>query len=484
MRGTIGLTRKAAVRRMQWLKNRIAFSLRKGNHPSYAAALMDYQLQRRTGPEKLLCHAPLRSVYFGFRGVVVPCCFNRETVYGTYPSNTVAEILNSNKRNKLQQILGNADFTAGCMHCLDLIESGNLEGVEANLYDGLKRNKGVNPGEMIFELSNTCNLECAMCEARFSSAIQHRQQGAVQEKPVYDKAFTEQLKPFLKNLEVAKFLGGEPFLINQYYDIWEHIIATNRKCTINLQTNGTIYNQRIESLLKRGRFQIGVSVDSLIKDRFESIRKNAVFEEVMANLDRFIAHTRSKGSFLNISVCPMQQNRDEIPQLVEFCNKKGVFVYFNTVYTKSFNLRELDSTELYALKELYKSSPITGKGYVARRNKRSFGSLTQQIEEWYRRKLAEEDRCIKKYPYSKTDFISLFHQKILGGNQELYLKVDGLLQTLPDLIMLSDAQLEHFGSIPPADFTAVLSQCNDTALIALLDNFLKKDNFMYEKTSG
>ncbi len=62
--------------------------------------------------------------------------------------------------------------------------------------------------------------------------------------------------------------------------------------------------------------------------------------------------------------------------------------------------------------------------------------------------------------------------------------MDGLLQTLPDLIMLSDAQLEHFGSIPPADFTAVLSQCNDTALIALLDNFLKKDNFMYEKTSG
>ncbi|HRW20788.1 MAG TPA: radical SAM protein [Bacteroidales bacterium] len=459
----------------RWISNWLALPLRKDKvFTLNNSAIKSYQFTRHSGPEQDICYAPSRSIYFGFEGIVVPCCFNRDYIYGIYPKNSVKEIIESGQRSFLQNHLKTQDFSHGCKHCLNLIESYNFQGVEARLYDGLKHNKNNYPSEMIFELDNTCNLECLMCEGKFSSSIlKNRDKKQYQPGP-YDKEFVNQLIPYLKHLEVAKFLGGEPFLINLYYNIWDEIIKCNKACTINLQTNGTVFNDKIASLLERGKFQIGISIDSLKKERFEKIRKNANFEQVLKNLDKFIDYSHRHNTFVNLSVCPMKQNRDEIPEIVKFCNNKGIFVYFNTVYTKSYNLRELSSGELLNLLKNYKSVHLKSKSYISKRNISFFKSLISQIEDWYKQKKDEEIFNEKRLPYNKDKLLKLFVGNLTYNDTLLIEKINEALNELPDNeIFLSDAQISLLQRVNKYEFTnGIKNECIESIRLRL-NNFLE-----------
>jgi sulfatase maturation enzyme AslB (radical SAM superfamily) len=65
----------------------------------------------------------------------------------------------------------------------------------------------------------------------------------------------------------------KPLPFDLYYDLWEMLIQENPRCKIVIQTNGTYLNERIRDVLSRGNFQIGVSLDSLEKQKFESHQK-------------------------------------------------------------------------------------------------------------------------------------------------------------------------------------------------------------------
>lgn len=465
---------------MHWIK--MPFTKQSAISNNNTANLLAYQHSRHTGPEATVCHAPSRSIYFGFDGKVVPCCFNRDYIYGIYPEMNVDEIIHSNKRVVLQEALNKQNFTKGCQHCQNLISSENLQGVEARLYDGLIINKNKFPSEMIFELDNTCNLECEMCDGRFSSSILVNREGKTQVKSPYDNKFVNQLNPYFKQLEVAKFLGGEPFLIKIYYDIWENIIRENPRCIINLQTNGTVFNDKIVSLLDKGRFQIGLSIDSLKKERFESIRTNAHYEDVMANLDKFIHYSKVKQSFINLSVCPMKQNWDEIPEMVNFCNSKGVYIYFNTVYTEGFDLRELPSTTLLEILEFYKNAKIVGKSYVAKRNSSLFYSLTNQIRDWHQNKTKTEKYNYKRHELSNIEFLNLFANKLPATDTQSLEKLNKYFSHLPERVLLSDAQIDTLNGMSNKEFTYGLQTETEENIKERLLNFINNSDLSLPKT--
>jgi len=457
---------------VNWMANPLRISkINKMNNDS----IKNYQYSRQTGPEPKICHAPSRSIYFGFNGVVVPCCFNREYEYGNYPQNTVKEIIHSKRRINLNNTLKNQDFTKGCKHCLNLIESSNFHGVESRLYDGLKQNKNGYPSEMIFELDNTCNLECIMCNGTFSSSILKNRENKKYKSGPYDKAFVKQLIPYLKQLEVAKFLGGEPFLIPLHYDIWEEIIKHNKSCAINLQTNGTVFNNKIASLLERGKFQIGISIDSLQKERFEQIRKNANFDHVLENLEKFISYSRRHNTFVNLSVCPMKQNRDEIPEIVQFCNDKGIFIYFNTVYTKGYDLRELKSETLKSLIKTYNNAIISGNSYISKRNIKLFKSLIRQIEDWQKQKESDEAFIKKQYPYGINELTGLFKKKLNSDDSILQEKLSIVMNalSLKKEVLLSDAHFNTLAAIDNADFTNGLRNESIENICLRINNFIE-----------
>ena len=68
-----------------------------------------------------------------------------------------------------------------------------------------------------------------MCGGKWSSAIRKNREGLPPLKNHYDKDFVKQIREFLPFLREARFIGGEPFLINLYYDIWEAITESSQQ---------------------------------------------------------------------------------------------------------------------------------------------------------------------------------------------------------------------------------------------------------------
>lgn len=358
--------------------NNIAFSALN------AEVVAEYNQTRTAIHDKLLCHAPFKSMYFGHHGRVHSCCYNRNHILGYYPHSTIHDIWFGEQANRLRNYISNNDLRLGCHGCKEQLIAGNFDAVKARQYDERKLNESKMPSVMEFELSNTCNLECEMCTGEFSSLIRTKREKLPPLDNPYDSNFVDQLEAFIPYLEEVKFYGGEPFLIEIYYRIWDKIMTINPGARISVQTNGTTLNSRIKNLLDNTNFHISVSIDSLQKETYELIRKNAVLERTLENIKWFRDYCSRKNTFFGISVCAMQQNWIELPHFVAYCNSLNVPVYFHTVVTpEKCSIRYFPSVQLKNILDHLSSVSLPYATAIEKKNKLHYEGLIRQFEKWH-----------------------------------------------------------------------------------------------------
>jgi MoaA/NifB/PqqE/SkfB family radical SAM enzyme len=359
-----------------------------------------YNATRAPKATDKLCHAPFVNMNFEQNGDVTACCFNRTHVLGSYPKMSLLDIWFCDKANELRNYIDANDLGGGCEICAKQLLAHNFMGSRARGFDGNAsgswdhipekiRNKlkygqwQQMPRSMEFELSNTCNLECVMCHGYFSSTIRKNREHLPPIHQPYDAGFVEQLKPFLPYLKEAKFLGGEPFLIDIYYQIWEAIAEINPNINIYITTNATIYNNKVRALLDRLRVNPVISIDSLVEETYNIIRKNASFTRVMENVGQLRAYCEEKGTQLSFAVCPMTLNKNELPEMVQYANKEGIRLFFNTVFQPEiYSLKFLPEVELAALIATYKNFSLENDTEIAQHNASVFNDLAHQLEAW------------------------------------------------------------------------------------------------------
>jgi MoaA/NifB/PqqE/SkfB family radical SAM enzyme len=350
--------------------------------------------------KRIICHAPFQSINFTQNGDATVCCYNRKHVLGRYPSDNLKRIWFGKEAQQLREYIKKNDLSKGCETCAMQIESNNFASVHARHFDFqsdhpikhfLKKIKSyfktkhfiAYPRVIEFELSNTCNLECVMCSGEFSSSIRKNRENKPALEEVYDEAFVKQLEVFIPYLDEVKFYGGEPFLIPVYYEIWEKIALLNPTCRISVQTNATTLNNKVKNCLENGNFHLNISLDSLVKENFEHIRKNANFERVMDNLKYFHSYTKSKSTFFGISTCVMRDNWKELPDFIRFCNQLEVPIYFHTVYFPSVRaLWNLDSDQLEEISLFLSKESFPSGSEIQRKNKIHFEDTLKLIQQW------------------------------------------------------------------------------------------------------
>jgi sulfatase maturation enzyme AslB (radical SAM superfamily) len=343
-----------------------------------------YNAQRKTSNTSLPCWAPFRSMYFGFRGNTSVCCFNKMHVIGTYPAQSIREIWFGAKADEIRQSLSKNDFSLGCQSCHELITAENYSGLPAKNFDPLPINPNRFPSKIDFELSNECNLECIMCRGEFSSAIRRNREKLPPIPSVYDLKFVDQLEEFIPYLENSHFLGGEPFMIPIYVDIWERMIQINPKIRISVQTNGTILTQRIKSLMEKITFEIAVSIDSIYEENYQLIRKNGNFNTLLENIRYFRNYCRERNTNFHLSYCPMVQNWQELPHVIEFANQLECAVFFNTVsFPQECALSFLPSEELSKIIAELLAAQLPENTIMESSNKKVYSDLLQQLNHWF-----------------------------------------------------------------------------------------------------
>jgi len=354
-------------------------------HPVDNVLIHEYNKTRNNQEEACFCYAPFRSLYFKYGGNAYPCCENVTYRLGVFPEDSIRDIWFGERMRRFREHIRHHDLDLGCTLCKHYLHIRNFHNIKARFYDYATPAESY-PTRMEFQLANTCNLQCAMCDGWSSSMIRRNRDRLHPVPNPYDQGFVDQLEEFIPHLTQAHFVGGEPFIINVFLQIWERIVLVNPACQIIVQTNGTVLNDRIKAFLRKGNFSINVSLDSVNKQRYEQIRQGARFETTMKNIDYFVEYCRAKHTTFQITACPMQNNWREMPRLVRFANRKGSVALFHTVlYPRNYSLfgfsrRRLRFVHLYLRLALL---GLPGFTMNQRVNRSHYRTLLAQIAHFY-----------------------------------------------------------------------------------------------------
>jgi sulfatase maturation enzyme AslB (radical SAM superfamily) len=285
-----------------------------------------HKLSRKPHP----CFAPYISLNFDAIGRMGACCYNKTHLLGTYPKNSIKDAWFGKQMQDLRSALQNLNFNKGCQICKKQLLTDNYNYSHLKDFDSKYNELGIKPFPQIItlEISNICNYECIMCGGFWSSSIRKNREKLSPIKTPYDDTFIEELAFFIEKSKKINFLGGEPFANPLYYKIWDLAPTINPNIIFCVTTNCSIYNPRIEEYLKTGRFKIVASIDSLIPETYNFIRKNGCFDRVMSNLNKF----KEYNSLTCLTFCPMIQNWQEIPSIYNYCQTNRInTLYFNYV---------------------------------------------------------------------------------------------------------------------------------------------------------
>lgn len=352
------------------------FSLSKKQKTSLMSSKIDISNQP-------ICQAPFKSLRFEPLGVMRTCCYNIQVVAGVYPKQTLLEAWNSSEMNLLREKVKKQDLSFGCRLCADQLNNGEENTVKYLQYENLPESEHNFPVMLDFSLHNTCNLGCVMCHGEFSSSIRKNREHLPPMKMVYDETFVEQLHPFIKHAKQFVFAGGEPFLIDIHYAIWDRIVELNPEVTVHVVTNGTVFNKKVQRVFSQLKFNVTISIDAFDKEIYELIRINASFDKVMNNFQYFKSYCEEKKTQFAINVCPIKQNRLHLPEMLLYCNRNQIRVNFlYVVHPASSTLQALDVNSLKELSLLYSSYSFVQKTETEKQNWEQFQELILRVNGW------------------------------------------------------------------------------------------------------
>ncbi|HOY38516.1 MAG TPA: radical SAM protein [Bacteroidales bacterium] len=415
------------------------------------------------------CFALRSNVYFHINGDVSMCSHNHSLVLGKFPENRISEIVEGEFRRQATESFLSGDIPTDCRSCYEKLKSNNPKAATFQVYNQAYRKSGI-PLTAEFELSNHCNLACIMCSPVLSDQI-HSEKKPDLPSP-YNTDFVEQLTPYLAYLKRASFKGGEPFLIDLYFEIWEKIIASGAKTIISVTSNGTVLNKKVRDILERGRFDINISIDSLEKDKYEEIRRNASFDVFRRNLDFFIGYCKSKKTNFNSCTCLMTNNYSGVPDIYRFAIKNRFNIFMNYVEHPAYlSVKTMEKNKIlevmtYMQKHMPKFSPIRD-----RENRASYDAMIRQLELWAHEKEPDVTIPSQAIPeITNTEQVALLLNK-LRQHFATYYGISGDVETNSDYLMqlnkFTTAYQKASAQVLSKNIIASLIACSEERFVAL-----------------
>lgn len=296
------------------------------------------------------CYAPFSNLFLGTLGDAYTCCDSIGYPLGNIARERLPEIWSGGRLAALRLALGADDFSLGCGYCERRITGGLRP--QARFYDSVPPDSAEPPypKRIEFNISNSCNLQCTMCDGDLSSSIRIHREHRAPLPAVYGEEFFADIVTFLPHLTEVSFTGGEPFLAGENHRIWDLLASLTPDIKNTVTTNGTQWNRRVETVLDSLRTYVNVSVDGYSKDVYEAVRVGADRDQVFENIDRFKAYTDRVGTEVRLFHCLMSQNYDEFGDLLLYAERRGMPVTVHVVeQPPECSLERLSETEWRAM---------------------------------------------------------------------------------------------------------------------------------------
>jgi MoaA/NifB/PqqE/SkfB family radical SAM enzyme len=272
-------------------------------------------------PHPKFCVLPWVSLEASPIGTVRPCCLADDEIVDdtgnkfSLMTADFAQVQNSQHMKQLRQDFINGKRPQTCRKCWNEERSGRT----SKRMHTLNRLKHMLPDQewtadakslmfLDLKLGNICNLKCRICGSWSSSQFAAEELGDMPSEtdkkttfayqmlragawPRENQQFWQQVDQHLGDVRYIEFTGGEPFMIDQHFDMLQGIIDRGiaHNVEIHYNTNGTQWPDRGPDIWQHFKtVEIAFSIDDL-GARFEYQRTNAVWNQVVENLKKFCA---------------------------------------------------------------------------------------------------------------------------------------------------------------------------------------------------
>lgn len=268
-----------------------------------------------------ICMLPWISLEASPQGTAKPCCLYDDEILDEsgkkylLANTSLQEIYNSQYMQNLRKEFLDGKKPSGCFRCWNEEDVGRTSKRKftqirlKELKDKVDYNN-LKPNQLWFldlKLGNICNLKCRICGSWSSSKwaeeeIKYVKELVTKEQKQTHLAYTflqqgswprksplfwENLKELLPNIKYFEFTGGEPWLIDEHFELLEFAVQEGygKNIDIHYNTNATQPPTRLIPLFdKLGRVDIAFSIDNIGK-RFEYERYGANWNDANKTID-------------------------------------------------------------------------------------------------------------------------------------------------------------------------------------------------------
>ena len=161
-------------------------------------------------------------------------------------------------------------------------------------------------------LTPRCNLNCIYC---------HHEGEVKPDGEISDEMVASVTRAAAQlGVRSIKFTGGEPLL---RHDLAGLIREMPQELNLSLTTNGILLAEQARSLAMAGLDRVNVSLDSLDPETYMAITggQEGDLEKVLAGIDAALDAGLVP---IKLNIVVLKENEAEIPDLIDFCRKKGL----------------------------------------------------------------------------------------------------------------------------------------------------------------
>lgn len=248
--------------------------------------------------KKPACYAPWITTYENAIGKINPCCDSQGWLIPNKEkkSLTFEERWNAPEMVKFREILMTGELPDNCGNCLHNEKNGAVSlRQEYDLFEPYVELDKFKLIHMDYRESNICNMSCKMCGTDLSSthALSQGMYGktGIMNNPTNPQIYLDNLE----NVRSINFAGGEPALMDSFYDVLNAIIDRDlqKNIDVSLVTNGSVIMRNNDNWIEKitqGGFKaanIAVSVDC-IEDAHNYWRQKNTWKSVHNTLEYMI----------------------------------------------------------------------------------------------------------------------------------------------------------------------------------------------------